>query len=109
MHPPPLGKFSNLSGYPCISLFHTENNTISYNISSSPIDHYKNTLVIPLLNSLIIQMQDRFADEDRYARHLLCLLPSITVNEAPQLDRMKTFHFSNPLEMRYVGEKHSGN
>ena len=40
--PPPFGKFSNLSGYPCLSLFHTKNNTISYNISSSPIDHCKN-------------------------------------------------------------------
>ena len=38
---PSFGKFSNLSGYPCLSLFHTKNNIISYNISSSPIDQYK--------------------------------------------------------------------
>ena len=86
---PPFGKFSNLSGYPCLSLFHTKNNIISYNISSSPIDHYKKIVAIPLLNSSIIQMQDRFSDEDRHARHLLCLVPSIIVNRARQLDRVK--------------------
>ena len=31
-------------------------------------------------------MQDRFSDEDRRARHLLCLVPSIIVNKALQLD-----------------------
>ena len=58
--PPPFGKFSNLSGYPCLSLFHTKNNITNYNISSSPVDHYKKSLAIPFLDSLIIQMQDRF-------------------------------------------------
>ena len=38
-----------LSGYPCLSLFHTKNNIISYNLSSSPIGHYKKTVAIPLL------------------------------------------------------------
>ena len=52
----------------------------------SPIDHYKKTVAIPLLDSLIIQMQDRFSDEDRHARHLLCVVPSIIVNRALQLD-----------------------
>ena len=41
---PPFGKFSNLSGYPCLSLFNTKNNIISYNVSSSQIDRYKNTV-----------------------------------------------------------------
>ena len=31
-------------------------------------------------------MQDRFSDEDRHARHLLCVVPSIIVNRALQLD-----------------------
>ena len=31
-------------------------------------------------------MQDRFSDEDRHAHHLLCLVPSIIVNKALQLD-----------------------
>ena len=55
---PPLGKFSNLSGYPCLSLFHAKNNIVSYNVSSSQIDHYKKTVAVPLFDSLIIQMQD---------------------------------------------------
>ena len=31
-------------------------------------------------------MQDRFSDEDGHARYLLCLLPSIIVNKALQLN-----------------------
>ena len=54
--------------------------------SFSPIDHYKKTVATPLLDSLIIQMQDRFSDEDRHAHHLLCLVPSIIVNKALHLD-----------------------
>ena len=84
---PPFGKFSNLSGYPCLSLFNAKNNIISYNVSSSQIDRYKNTVAIPLLDSLIMQMQGRFSDEDRQARHLRdCVVPSIIANKALQLD-----------------------
>ena len=83
---PPFRKFSNLSGYPCLSLFNAKNNIISYNVSSSQIDRYKNTVAIPLLDSLIMQMQGRFSDEDRQARHLLCVEPSIIANKALQLD-----------------------
>ena len=82
----PPGKFSNFSGYLCLSLFHTRNNITSYNICSSPIDHYKMTEAIPLLDSLIIQMQDRFSDEDRHASHLLFLMLTIIVNKTLQLD-----------------------
>ena len=60
---------------------------MSYNISSSPIDHYKKTVAIPLLDyDLIIQMRDRFFYEDRHARNLLCLVLPIIVNKALQLD-----------------------
>ena len=83
---PPFGKFSNLSGYPCLSLFHAKNNIISYNVTSSPIDRYKKTVAIPLLDSLIIQMQGRFSDEHRHASHLLYVVPSIIVNKALQQD-----------------------
>ena len=83
---PLFGKFSNLSGYPCLSLFHVNSNIISYNASSSQIDHYKKTVVIPLLDSLIVQTQDRFSDEDRHACHLLCVVLSLIVNKALQLD-----------------------
>jgi len=53
--------------------------------SSSPIDHYKKSVAIPLLDSLISQMQDRFSDEDCHARHLLYLVPSIIVKNTLEL------------------------
>ena len=31
-------------------------------------------------------MQGRFSDEDRHARHLLCVVPSTIVNQALRLD-----------------------
>ena len=49
-----LRGFSNLSGYPCLSLFQTKNNIISHNLSSSSIDHYKKTIAFALLGSFII-------------------------------------------------------
>ena len=54
-------------------------------LSCSPIDHYKKSVAIPLLDSLIIQMQDRFSDEDLHARHLLYLVPSIIINNTLEL------------------------
>ena len=48
--------------------------------SCSPIDRDKKSVAIPLLDSLIIQMQDRFSDEDRHARHLPYLVHSLIVN-----------------------------
>ena len=33
-----------------------------------------------------MQMQGRFSDEDRQARHLLCVVPSIIANKALQPD-----------------------
>ena len=53
--------------------------------SSNPIDHCKTSVVIPLLDSLVIQMQDRFSDEDRHACHLLYLVPSVIVNNTLEL------------------------
>jgi len=45
----------------------------------------KKTVAIPLLDSLISQMQDRFSDEDRHAHHLLYLVPSIIVKNTLEL------------------------
>ena len=42
-------------------------------------------MAIPLLDSLIIQMQDRFPDEDHHARQLPYLVPSIIVNDTLEL------------------------
>ena len=60
-------------------------------------------------------MQGRLSDENRHARHLLCLVPSIIVNKALQLDDEvegvlfweKDIPFLSPLEMRYAEGKHS--
>ena len=78
---PPLESFQTCLVTYVYPFFHTKNNITSYNISSSLIDHYKKIVAIPLLDSSIIQMQD--------ARHLPCLVPSIIVNRALQLDRVK--------------------
>ena len=54
--------------------------------SSSSIDDITKICgYIPLVDSLIIQMQDRFSDDDRHARHLLYLVPSIIVNNTLKL------------------------
>ena len=66
--------------------FSCPKNIISYDVSSSQIDRYKKTVAFPPLDSLIIQMQGRFSDEDRQSRHLLCVVPSIIVTEALRLD-----------------------
>ena len=53
--------------------------------SCSPIDHYTKSVAIPPLDSLIIQMQDRFSDEDRHACHLFYLVPSFIFNNTLEL------------------------
>ena len=111
---PHFGKFSNLSGYSCLSLFHTKHNIVSYNMGFSPIDHYKKTVAIPLLDSLIIQITIVWRRSPRPP----CALSraSIIVNKALELDDEvegmlfweKDIPFLNPLEMRYVDGKQSG-
>ena len=83
---PPLWEVFKLVWLSMSIPFSCPKNIISYNVSSSQIDRYKKTVAIPPLDSLIIQMQGRFSDEDRQARHLLCVVPSIIVNKALQLD-----------------------
>ena len=77
---PPLSEVFKLVWLSMSIPFHAKNNIIS----SSQIDHYKNTVAIPVLDSLIIQ--GRFSDENRHARLLLCVVPSTIVNKALQLD-----------------------
>ena len=89
---------------------------MSYNISFSAIDHYK--MAVARSSLLPNHPNARWIfDEDRHARNLLCLLSSIMVNKALQLDDevegmlltgRKTIHFPNPLGMRYLDGKHSG-
>ena len=83
---PPLWEVFKLVWLSMSIPFSCPKNIISYDVSSSQIDRYKKTVAFPPLDSLIIQMQGRFSDEDRQARHLLCVVPSIIVNEALRLD-----------------------
>ena len=62
--PPPLWEVFKLVWLPMSIPFYTKTNIINYNISSSPIDHYKKIVAIPILDSLIIQIQDRFLTEN---------------------------------------------
>ena len=77
-----------------------------YNTSSSPIYHFNKT----------VNNAGSSFDEVRHARNFLCLVSSIIVNKALQLDDEvegmlfweKDIPFLNPLEMRYVDGKQSG-
>ena len=50
-------------------------------------------MAILLLDSLIIQMQDQFSDEDRHTRYLLYLVPSIIVNNTLELSETEGMLF----------------
>lgn len=45
--------------------------------SDSPREHYKRAIAIPLLDSLMGQMKDRFSGDRRHAHGLLHLVPSV--------------------------------
>ena len=45
--------------------------------SNAPREHYKRTVAIPLLDNFISQLEQRFSEEDRQARALLFLIPSL--------------------------------
>ena len=59
-----------------ISLQRNRSNTPS----ESPMEHYKRVVTIPLLDSLISQMVERFLDEGRHASNLRCLVPVILLS-----------------------------
>lgn len=48
--------------------------------SESPPEHYKRAIAIPLLDSLINQLEDRYNVEGRHAHSLLCLVPTILLS-----------------------------
>ena len=106
LRPPPLWEVFKLVWLPISHVYpFFIPKIMSYSISFSAIDHYKMVVAIPLL------------DKDRRPRNLLCLVSSIMVNKALQLDvevegmlltGRRTIHFPNPLGMRYLDGKHSG-
>ena len=58
----------------------------SNTLSDSAEEHYKRTIAIPLLDNLSAQMEQRFNGEDRHARCLLSLVPSIFLDSAANPD-----------------------
>ena len=82
------------------------------NRSNTPSDsieeHYKRTVAIPLLDNLSAQMDQKFNGEDRHARGLLSLVPSLfldfSVNPDEFINDMvkweKTSNTLNPLEVK---------
>ena len=66
--------------------------------SSTPREHYKTVVAIPLLDSLLTQLRDRFSGEsNKYTQALLSLIPSVLLglNDNQQLSA-KHFTFWNP-------------
>ena len=45
--------------------------------SESPSQHYKRVIAIPLLDSLVTELRERYSVEDCHAQHLLTLIPSV--------------------------------
>ena len=83
---PPFGNFSNLSGYPCLSLFHTKTNILSYNMSSSPIEYHVQEDCNYFSSWLLNHPNTRSIFWPIATPAIGCLVPSIIVNKALQLD-----------------------
>ena len=61
--------------------------------SSSPQEHYKRVVAIPLVHSLISQLKDRFTgDSNNHTRALLSLIPSVFLELQEHHIRREFFH-----------------
>lgn len=64
--------------------------------SSSPKEHYKRIVAIPLVDSLMSQLNDRFRGETGHTKALLFLIPSVMRSSTFQLsDYLDDFHYWN--------------
>ena len=54
--------------------------------SDSPLEHYKRAIAIPLLDSLLLQMKDRFCEDQNYVKQLLYLVPSVMTSFQESVD-----------------------
>ena len=62
--------------------------------STSPEEHYKRTIAIPLLDTLILQLNDRFTTENnKHLRSLLSLIPSVFLANNDQELKSKDFDY----------------
>ena len=53
--------------------------------SESPLNYYRRTLVIPLLDNLINQLEQRFNGEEHHAGGMLNLISSITFKSEQEI------------------------
>ena len=52
--------------------------------STTPQEHYKRSIAIPLLDCLIVQLKDRFHGDSRHTQSLLSLIPSVLISSKVQ-------------------------
>ena len=70
--------------------------------SNTPMEHYKRAIAIPLLDSLLSQMKERFSEDQCHAQGLLHLLPSVikattTENEPVDSTLESLLHYKGDL------------
>ena len=66
--------------------------------SASPQEHYKRVVTIPLIDSFINQLEDRFHGDESHASVLLCLVPSVMISSRVQLpDHLHDFLYWKDL------------
>ena len=49
--------------------------------SPSPKEYYNRVLAIPLLDTLVVQMKERFSSDKAYIHELFGLMPAVLVND----------------------------
>ena len=53
--------------------------------STSPQEHYKRSVAIPLIDCFISQLENRFNGDGRHAHVLLCLIPSVILDSKEEV------------------------
>ena len=61
--------------------------------STSPQEHYKRSVAIPLIDCFINQLESRFHGDGSHAHVLLCLIPSVILNSSEEVSN----HIDNLL------------
>ena len=65
--------------------------------SESPIQHYKRAIAIPLLDSLVTQLKDRYSLEERHAQQLLMLIPSVLCGSTKEIQLQSLLFWERDL------------
>ena len=78
--------------------------------STTPQEHYKRAVAIPLLDSLLTQLNERFTGENSHQAALLCLIPSLiassesNVQLSEELDNLMYWSADLPCPMSLSSE-----